>query len=174
MSLNVEPLILFDQFDGPSMVLSVLLVSRAKPYWGWRKIATLSSIRDLRRYVRCDPKVKLSRQNSVVRLQRCAVFHPAWPLNPAVRSGRLGPASHPATVASTVATSAVELVRNSFPELHINVWMFSDGQTQSPIFYNFYFWFLTVPAARSGRTGEGSNLSGSATARDFVFVHDDP
>jgi hypothetical protein len=31
MSLNVEPLFLIDQFDGPSMVLSALLVSRAKP-----------------------------------------------------------------------------------------------------------------------------------------------
>lgn len=35
---------------------------------------------------------------------------------------------HPATVASTVATSACAALRNSSPEHHVNVWMFSDGQ----------------------------------------------
>jgi hypothetical protein len=37
--------------------------------------------------------VELLREISAVHLQRCAVFHPAWPLNLAVRSRRLGPAS---------------------------------------------------------------------------------
>ena len=33
----------------------------------------------------------------------------------------------------SVAPSAVQLTRNSFPEHHINVWMFSDGQSsQAP------------------------------------------
>jgi len=35
---------------------------------------------------------------------------------------------HPATVASTVATSACAALRNRSPEHHINVWMFSDDQ----------------------------------------------
>src|SRR2546428_4001061 len=46
---------------------------------------------------------------------------------------------HSAAASSTVDASAVKLARNSFPEQHINVRMFSDGQSSHTYILQFLF-----------------------------------